>query len=164
MINKDIKIIDYIETYATQFDALDYSYWGNSEEGEASGEIDDKSIVKLAIKDDKVIGLLHFKIIGDSVNAYHVLVDHQFYQQGIATALMEEGLKEISKYNIHTMIAHAVEHDGQVNAEKLLKHFGFQESYRVKEYWDALYPGSYCKQCGNNHCHCGVVVYIKQIR
>lgn len=163
MKDGNIKIIDYKQEYASQFDALDYAYWGKNEIEVPSSEIDDKSIVKLAIKDEKVVGLLHFKMIGDLIDVYHILVNDKFYHQGIATALMKEGLKEIDKQNIKTLIAHAVEHDGKINAEKLLKQFDFHEIYRVKEYWNALYPGEYCKQCGNNHCRCGVVVYIKQM-
>lgn len=76
---------------------------------------------------------------------------------------MQEALIEIDKRNIKTLIAHAVEHDGIVNARRLLEKFGFKEIYNVENYWNSLEPGEYCKQCGNNNCHCGVVVFLKHI-
>ena len=39
----------------------------------------------------------------------------------------------------------------------------FRELYRINNYWNSLYPGEYCKQCGSNNCHCGVIVFLKRL-
>lgn len=72
-------------------------------------------------------------------------------------------MNKIKEKNFKTIIAHAVEHEGVINAERLLKRFDFKELYRVKNYWESLYPGSYCKQCDSRKCHCNVVVYQKNL-
>lgn len=106
---------------------------------------------------------MHFKPIGDLLDCYHILVADSYQRKGVATKLFEEDLVEVKKRHFKTLIAHAVEHDGQVNAFSLLKKVGFTEIYRVSNYWEALEPGEYCKQCQSNCCHCGVVVFMKTI-
>lgn len=158
-----LKIVNYINNYDSQLDALDEAYWGICETEKVSSEIKERDIVKIAIYDNVVVGFLHFKQIGDLIDCYHILIDNSYQRQGIATRLMQEALFEAEKRNIKTLIAHAVEHDGYVNARKLLEKFGFKEMYRVKGYWNSLYPNEYCKQCDSNSCHCGVVVYLKNL-
>ena len=157
------QIMDYNSKFDLQIDALDESYWGICETDKASVEIKNNDIVKLAVKDNCVLGLLHFKPIGDLIDCYHIIVDPRYQHQGIASQLMAEGLKAAKDRGMKTVVAHAVEHDGIVNAKKLLEKFDFQEMYSVKDYWNSLEPGEYCKQCGNYHCHCGVVVFVKKI-
>lgn len=157
------EVIDYNKNYSEQIDLLDENYWGKCETEKVSEDIKENDIVKVALIDNKVIGLLHFKQIGDLIDCYHILVADEYQKQGVATKLMQEAILEIKSRNVRTLIAHAVIHDGAINASKLLKKFGFNEIYRVNNYWDSLYPGEYCKQCGNNNCHCGVVVFIKNI-
>lgn len=157
-----IEIFNYNLNYSKQIDDLDEDYWGNSEAGKVSESIKLNDIVKIAIINNEVVGMLHFKIIGDLVDAHHILVSNNYQNQGIGTLLMKSAFKELEDKNIKNIIAHAVEHDWQVNAEKLLKKFGFVENYRVKKYWNSLYPGEYCKQCNNNNFHCCVVVFIKK--
>lgn len=159
-----VKIIDYTSSLANAIDDLDESYWGVCETEKVSLDIKANDIVKIALDKDKVVGMLHFKIIGDLVDAYHILVDEEYQHQGIATKLMREAFKEIEKLNVKTIIAHAVIHDGKINAKKLLENFGFKEIYQVENYWDALSPNTYCKQCNSNKCHCGVAVYLKKVK
>ena len=156
-----LEIIDYNKCYADEVDKLDIEYWGKCESTNVSEDIKQNDIVKLALIDNKLVGLLHFKPIGNLLDCYHVLVDNNFQRQGIASSLMSEALKEAENRKFKTLIAHAVEHDGKVNARKLLEKFGFIEVYSVNNYWDSLYPNEFCKQCGNNSCHCGVVVFMK---
>lgn len=158
-----LEIIDYNSNYSLQVDTLDEKYWGVCETEKASSEIKQNDIVKIALMDNVVVGLLHFKQIGNLIDCYHILVDDNYQNQKIATRLMEKALTEVDRRNVKTLIAHAVEHDGVINAQQLLENFGFTEFYRVDNYWESLYPGAYCKQCDNCHCHCGVVVYIKKL-
>lgn len=159
-----LKIIDYELKYSKAIDELDYSYWANSEtDGSSSSEIKDGDIVKIALLDEKVVGLLHIRLIGDLADFYHILVLKEHWKLGIGTKLMQSALDKLYNMNIKTMIASAVEFEGHVNSEKLLRKFGFEEMYRVKNYWNSLYPGHYCEQCGNNNCHCGVVVFLKKL-
>lgn len=158
-----LKIINYDKDYSEKVDKLDEKYWGSCETDKVSKDIKPSDIVKIAIIDEAVIGLLHFKQIGDLIDCYHILVDSEYQRQGIATKMMEEALSEVKKRNIKTLVAHAVEHDGVINAGKLLKNFGFEEMYTVNNYWNSLYPDEYCKQCRNNACHCGVVVFLKNL-
>lgn len=157
------RITDYNDKYALQVDKLDENYWGACETKKVSEDIKENDIAKLALVNDNVVGLLHFKQIGDLIDCYQILVDANYQHQKIATKLMEEALASASKRNVKTLIAHAVEHDSVVNAKKLLENFGFKEMYKVNNYWNSLYPGEYCKQCDNNSCHCGVVVFIKNL-
>lgn len=158
-----LNIIDYIDKYADEINNLDEEYWGICETDKVSAEIKKGDIVKIALIDDTVVGLLHFKTIGNLIDCYHILVKGGYQHQGIATKLMQKALDDISKQHFKTLVAHAVEHDGVINAQQLLENFGFTEFYRVDNYWESLYPGAYCKQCDNCHCHCGVVVYIKKL-
>lgn len=158
-----LEIIDYNSNYSLQVDTLDEKYWGVCETDKASFEIKQNDIVKIALMNNVVVGLLHFKQIGDLIDCYHILVDDNYQNQKIATRLMEEALTEVDRRNVKTLVAHAVEYDGIVNARKLLEKFGFQEIYSVTNYWNSLYPNEYCKQCGNNNCHCGVVVFLKTL-
>lgn len=157
------KIINYIDKYATQVNNLDEEYWGKCETDKVAKEIKKNDIVKIALIDDMVVGLLHFKQIGDLIDCYHILVKDKYQHQGIATNLMEYALNEVKNRTVKTLIAHAVEHDGIVNAQRLLEKFHFKQIYKVNNYWNSLYPNEYCKQCGNNVCHCGVVVFIKEL-
>lgn len=157
------KIINYIDEYATQVNNLDEKYWGISETNKVSEEIKKNDIAKIALKDDTVIGLLHFKQVGDLIDCYHILVDDEYQHKGIASKLMESALNEVMNRNVKTLIAHAVEHDGVVNAQRLLEKFHFKKIYKVNNYWNSLYPNEYCKQCNSNECHCGVVVFIKEL-
>lgn len=157
------KIINYIDAYATQVNNLDEKYWGICETNKVSEEIKKNDIAKIALKDDTVIGLLHFKQIGDLIDCYHILVDDEYQHKGIATKLMESAINEVMNRNVKTLIAHAVEHDGVVNAQRLLEKFNFKKIYKVNNYWNSLYPNEYCKQCNSNECHCGVVVFIKEL-
>lgn len=158
-----LEIIDYDSNYSLQVDTLDEKYWGVCETEKASSEIKLNDIVKIALMNNVVVGLLHFKQIGDLIDCYHILVDDNYQNQKIATRLMVEALTEVDRRNVKTLVAHAVEHDGIVNARKLLEKFGFKEIYSVTNYWDSLYPNEYCKQCENNDCHCGVVVFLKNL-
>lgn len=158
-----LEIIDYNSNYSSQIDKLDENYWGICETDKASSDIKENDIVKIALINGVVVGLLHFKQIGNLIDCYHILVDNNYQKQGIATSLMQEALTEVDKRNIKTLIAHAVEHDGIVNSKRLLEKFGFKEIYNVENYWNSLYPGEYCKQCDNNNCHCGVVVFLKHL-
>ncbi len=116
-----LKIMDYNNSYSSQVDNLDEKYWGICETEKVSNDIKENDILKIAVNDNVVIGLLHFKHIGDLIDCYHILVDDNYQHQNVATKLMEEALKKIKKRNIKTLIAHAVEHDGIVNARKLLE-------------------------------------------
>lgn len=158
-----LEIVDYKKDYAKDVDYLDEKYWGICETERVSNDIKENDIVKLAKIDNQVIGLLHFKVIGDLIDAYHILIDDDYQNKGIGTKLMQEAFKKINKMNIKTIIAHAVEFEGKVNSKKLLEKFGFKEIYRVSNYWNSLYPGEYCKACGSNNCHCGVVVFMKKL-
>lgn len=159
-----VEIIDYVDKYADAINNLDEEYWGICETDKASAEIKKGDIVKIALIGDTVVGLLHFKAIGNLIDCYHILVRDEYQHQGIATDLMQKALNDISKKNFITLIAHAVEHEGNVNARRLLENFGFSEIYSVKDYWNSLYSGEYCKQCDSYNCHCGVVVYIKDLK
>lgn len=158
-----VEIIDYDKKYAEEIDKLDQEYWGICETSKVSDEIRNQDIVKLAKLENHVVGIIHFKPIGDLVDAYHLLVKSEKQGQGIGSLLMEEALKEVLKKGFKTVIAHTVEFEGKINAKKILEVNGFQELYKVKNYWEALYPGSYCKQCNSYQCHCGVVVYQKNL-
>ena len=117
----------------------------------------------MAFFDNELIGFLHFKQIGDLIDCSNVLVKEKYRNHNVATKLMSEAFLETNKRNIKILVAHAVEHDGVVNAKRLLEKFSFEEIYNVKNYWRSLYPGEFCKQCKSNDCHCGVVVYLKRI-
>lgn len=158
-----LKIINYIDQYATQVNELDEEYWGKCETATVTEEIKKNDIAKIALIDDTVVGLLHFKQIGDLIDCYHVLVKNQYQRQGIATALMKHALNEVGNRSVKTLIAHAVEHDGIINAQRILEKFQFRQIYKVTNYWNSLYPNEYCKQCDSNVCHCGVVVFIKEL-
>ncbi|MCI8545293.1 MAG: GNAT family N-acetyltransferase [Bacilli bacterium] len=158
-----VTIINYDRKYAEEIDKLDQEYWGICETTNVSDEIRDQDIVKLAKLEDYIVGIIHFKPIGDLIDAYHLLVKPENQGQGIGNLLMKEALKETLKNDFKTVIAHAVEFEGNINAKKILETNGFQELYRVKNYWESLYPGSYCKQCNSYQCHCGVVVYRKNL-
>lgn len=158
-----LEIIDYNSNYSLQVDTLDEKYWGVCETAKVSSDIKQNDIVKIALMDNIVVGLLHFKQIGDLIDCYHILVDSNYQHRGIATRLMKEALTEVDRRKVKILVAHAVEHDGIVNARKLLEKFGFKEIYSVANYWNSLYPNEYCKQCGNNDCHCGVIVFLKNL-
>lgn len=128
-----------------------------------SREIKENDIVKIALVDDKVIGFLHFKQIGNLIDCYHALIQRDYRNKGIATKMMENAIEEAKHRDVKTLIVHAVEHDGVVNARRQLENCGFKEIYSVENYWEALYPGEYCKQCKSNKRHCGVVVMIKHL-
>lgn len=119
------EIIDYNKEYDFQIDSLDEEYWGTCETDKVSKEIKENDIVKVALVNDKVIGFLHFKPIGDLVDCYHILVKEDYQKNGVATKLMESALVEVKNRSLKTLIAHAVEHEGKVNAKKLLEKFGF---------------------------------------
>lgn len=157
------EIKDYNSKYSSQVDDLDKEYWGECETDKVSNDIKENDIVKIAVIDDKVIGFLHFKQIGDFIDCYHVLILEKYRNKGIATKMMEIAITEAKKKNIKTLIVHAVEQDGVVNARMMLEKCGFKEIYSVKNYWESIYPGEYCKQCDSNKCHCGVVVFIKYL-
>lgn len=59
-----LNIIDYIDKYADEINNLDEEYWGICETDKVSAEIKKGDIVKIALIDDTVVGLLHFKTIG----------------------------------------------------------------------------------------------------
>lgn len=164
--DNQIYFVDYDKKYNEGIDLLDESYWGDFDtiKPSVSSIIKENDIVKLAVIDDKVIGLLHFKPIGDLIDCYHILVSEKYQKQGIASKLFEEAMIEIELGNFSTLIAHAVEHNGKVNAKNLLEKFGFKEIYKVKDYWKSLYPNDFCKKCNSNDCHCGVVVFLKNMQ
>lgn len=89
------KITNYIDKYATQVNNLDEEYWGKCETDKVAEEIKKNDIVKVALVDDMVVGLLHFKQIGDLIDCYHILVKDEYQHQGIATKLMEYALNEV---------------------------------------------------------------------
>ena len=157
-------IKDYDSVYDEQLDLLDDNYWGeNSGTKKVSEDINDDDIFKIALINNELVGFLHFKQIGDMIDCYHILVKEDYQKHNIASNLMTQAMIEINNRDVKNLIAHAVMHDGNINAKKLLEKFGFKEIYRVNNYWNSLYPGEFCKQCNSNNCHCGVVVYLKSL-
>jgi len=158
-----MEIIDYNEHYALKLNKLDSNYWGYNKKDNISDKITSQDIMKLAIIDDKVIGMLDLKIIENLADLNQILIEEKYQKQGVGTKLMEKSIQELKKKNIETMIAHAVECNGNINSKKLLKNFGFKELSRVQNYWNSVYPNHYCKQCDSKNCYCGVVVYMKEM-
>ena len=158
-----MEIVKYSTKYNDAINQLDLDYWGPCGTDKASDEMQKGDIIRLALEDGELIGLLHFKPIGDLLDCYHILVADSYQRKGVATKLFEDAFLEIRDRNFKSLVAHAVEHEGKVNALPLLQKFGFLEIYRVTNYWSVLEPLAYCKQCQSNHCHCGVVVFLKKM-
>lgn len=145
-------------------DELEDAYW-SLETGESiNDEIDNNSIIEVAIDNNHVVAFLHAQIIGDQLEIHNVLVKDEYQRRGIATHLMEDILNKAIDLKIKTSIANAVAIRGDIiNSEALLKAFGYEEIYRVEGYWDAIYPGYYCRQCDSKKCYCSNVVFLKRM-
>lgn len=50
--------------------------------------------MKLALIDNKVVGILHFKQLGDLIDCYHILVEGKYQKLGIGSALLGCAIKE----------------------------------------------------------------------
>lgn len=160
----NIKYVSYDEKYLREMDELEDAYW-SLETGESiNDEIDNNSIIEVAIDNNHVVGFLHAQVIGDQLEIHNVLVKDEYQRRGIATHLMEDILSKAVSLKIKTSIANAVAIRGDIiNSEALLKKFGYEEIYRVEGYWDAIYPGYYCRQCDSKKCYCSNVVFLKRM-
>ena len=47
-----------------------------------------------ALIDNKVVGILHFKQLGDLIDCYHILVEGKYQKLGIGSALLGCVIKE----------------------------------------------------------------------
>lgn len=160
----EIRYVPYEEKYLGEMDILEDNYWGLEDGESLADEIDDNSIIEVALDGDKVVGLLQVQILGDLMEIHNILVDDKYQRMGIATRLMEDMMKKAEDLGIKNAIANAVLVRGEhINSEKLLLNNGFEEMYRVQGYWDAIYPGYYCRQCDLRKCHCGNVVFLKRM-
>ena len=158
----NITYVKYDERYLREMDEIEDAYWGLEDGESIKDEIDDNSIIEVALDDNHVVGFLHAQVIGDAMEIHNVLVKDEYQKKGIATRLMENVLKEAYSLNIKTSIANAVAIRGRhINSEKLLKKFGYKDIYRIEGYWDAIYPGYYCRQCDSKKCYCSNVVFLK---
>lgn len=160
----NIKYVSYDEKYLREMDELEDAYW-SLETGESiNDEIDNNSIIEVAIDNNHVVAFLHAQVIGDQLEIHNVLVKEEYQRHGIATHLMEDILNKAIDLKIKTSIANAVAIRGDIiNSEALLKKFGYEEIYRVEGYWDAIYPGYYCRQCDSKKCYCSNVVFLKRM-
>lgn len=160
----NIAYVSYDEKYLREMDELEDAYW-SLEAGESiNDEIDNNSIIEVALDNDHVVGFLHAQVIGDQLEIHNVLVKDEYQRQGIATHLMDDILNKTKHFKIKTSIANAVAIRGEyINSEALLKAFGYEEIYRIEGYWDAIYPGYYCRQCDSNKCYCSNVVFLKRM-
>lgn len=162
--NMDIVYVPYEEKYLEEMDYIEDAYWSLEEDESINDEIDDNSIIEVALDDNHVVGFLHAQVIGDQLEIHNILVKDEYQKKGIATHLMEDILKKTDDLGIKTSIANAVAIRGEhINSEKLLKKFGYKEIYRVEGYWDAIYPGYYCRQCDSKKCCCSNVVFLKNM-
>ena len=160
-----VKIIDYDEKFLNQIEILDGDYWGRNSQEKYGDTINEHSLIKLAIEDNKLIGLIHCQIIGDLLDIYHLLIQQDYQKRGIGTLLMNAIMEEVDKRNIQNSIANAVITKGEhMNAEKILLHFGYQEMYRVNDYWHSLEPDIYCSACKSNNCKCGSAFFLKHFK
>lgn len=160
----EIKYVPYEEKYLSEMDILEDNYWGLEDGESLSDEIDDNSIIEVALDGDKVVGLLQVQILGDLMEIHNILVDDKYQRMGIATRLMSDMMKKAENLGIKNAIANAVAIRGEhINSEKILLNFGFEEMYRVEGYWDAIYPGYYCRQCDTKKCYCSNVVFLKRM-
>lgn len=161
-----IKYIDYKESFLKEMDMLDDSYWGLEENESIKDEIDKNSIIKVALnEEDKVVGFIHAQKIGDLLEIHNLLVKEEFQKMGIGSHLLKDILEIGKNLEMKNSIANAVAIKGEhINSEKLLLNFGYQPIYRVNHYWDAIYPGYYCRQCNSNECICANVVFLKKIQ
>lgn len=160
----NIKYVSYDEKYLSEMDEIEDAYW-SLETGESiNDEIDNNSIIEVALDNNHVVGFLHAQVIGDQLEIHNVLVKDEYQRRGIATHLMEDILNKAIDLKIKTSIANAVAIRGDIiNSEALLKAFGYEEIYRVEGYWDAIYPGYYCRQCDSKKCYCSNVVFLKRM-
>lgn len=160
----NIKYVSYDEKYLSEMDEIEDAYW-SLEVGESiKDEIDNNSIIEVALDNNHVVAFLHAQIIGDQLEIHNVLVKDEYQRRGIATHLMEDILSKAVSLKIKTSIANAVAIRGDIiNSEALLKAFGYEEIYRVEGYWDAIYPGYYCRQCDSKKCYCSNVVFLKRM-
>lgn len=160
----NIKYVSYDEKYLSEMDEIEDAYW-SLEVGESiNDEIDNNSIIEVALDNNHVVAFLHAQVIGDQLEIHNVLVKDEYQRRGIATHLMEDILNKAIDLKIKTSIANAVAIRGDIiNSEALLKAFGYEEIYRVEGYWDAIYPGYYCRQCDSKKCYCSNVVFLKRM-
>lgn len=158
----EIIYVPYEEKYLSEMDKIEDAYWSLESDESIKDEIDDNSIIEVVLDDNHVVGFLHAQVIGDQLEIHNVLVKNDYQRRGIATHLMDDILKRAYDLGIKTSIANAVAIRGEhINSEKLLKKFGYKEIYRVEGYWDAIYPGYYCRQCDSHKCYCSNVVFLK---
>lgn len=89
-----LEIKDYDLVYASQVNKLDEDYQGICETCKVIEDIKENDIVKLALIDNKVVGILHFKQLGDLIDCYHILVEGKYQKLGIGSALLGCAIKE----------------------------------------------------------------------
>lgn len=160
----NILYVNYDEKYLKEMDEMEDNYWGLEDDESIKDEIDNNSIIEVALLDNHVVGFLHAQVLGDQLEIHNVLVKEEYQKCGIATHLMEDMLKSASDLKMKTSIANAVAIRGErINSLPLLKKFGYEEIYRVERYWDAIYPGYYCRQCDSRKCYCSNVVFLKRM-
>ena len=157
----NIKIIDFEEKYATEIDNIEADEW------EADGvinEFNNGSIIKVAIKENEVIGTIYGKIIGDLFILDVLIIKKEYRSSGIGTKLMMELFNVLNNNEkVKNILVKAVFSNNKMNIEGLMKKFEFKEVLRVKGWWGSKYPDVFCKICNCTPCQCTCVFHIKEL-
>lgn len=160
-----ISYVDYKEKYLQEMDQLEDNFWGLEEQESIQDEIDKNSLIRVALNEEnRVVGFIHAQVIGDLLEIHNILIKENYQKRGIGSHLLKEILEQGKMLGMKNSIANAVVIKGEyINSEKLLLNFGYKPIYRVNDYWEAIYPGYYCKQCDSNPCYCDNVVFLKSM-
>ncbi len=160
-----ISYVDYNEKYLNEMDRLEARFWGLEYQESILDEIDKNSMIRVALNEQNcVVGFIHAQVIGDLLEIHNILVREDEQKKGIGWHLLKEMLEKGQNLGIKNSIANAVVIKGEyINSEKLLLNFGYKPIYRVNGYWEAIYPGYYCKQCDSKPCYCDNVVFLKNL-
>lgn len=159
--NMNIQIVGYDEKYADQIDAIEAEEW---EVTGARVEVEEGAIFWIALDEEKVIGTLYGRQVGDLFHIDVLIIQKDYRFQGVGTLLMQKMLEEMQKKNIRNIVGTVVFSNGKMNAENIMKLFDFRELFRIKGYWGADDPNTTCKICHHKPCDCTCVIFLKELK
>ena len=157
---ENLKIVDYVKTYANEIDKLESSEW------EADGiqeQFENGSIIRVALINDKIVGTIYGKATGDLFTLNILIIEQNYRNMGIGTKLLNNLLELLKNQNIKNVLVQAVFSNNKINIEALMKKFNFKETLRVKGWWGTKHPNTTCKICKNKPCICTCIFYLKEL-
>lgn len=162
MDKKNIEIVNFDEKYNDEINSLIWQTWGECDNEDIAKTRTNKSFVKIALSDGKVVGVTFCNLIGDSFHINYIVISPDFQKCGIGTNFMKLIVNEAEKLSCKTITCEVITLDGKANSKKLVETFGFVYLYTINNYYGSLDPDYVCLDCGCP-CRCGAMFYVKKL-